>query len=419
MDFKTHKKTFIKIAVAILAILVIYWLIPGVNKLEELRNIVKGIVSPFLLGATLAFAINVPMAAIEKRLTKITSRRWRRALAMICTIFAISIVIGLVLLFLIPQLIRTVQSLFESLPTFIDSINTNIMLLGEKYPNIKEAMGITGDGTIQLGPMVEKVLSYMGQEVNSIVNGTVNLVGSAFSAIFNAFVAIIFAFYCLAEKETLAKQSRRLLYSITDEKRADEALRILRMTYKRFTKFITTQCLEALILGGLFIPAMAIFRLPYILLISIIIAVTALVPMVGAFVGCFIGAFLILVNDPMQAITFVILFIALQQFENNVIYPRVVGKSIGLPGMWVLVAVAVGGGIMGAIGMVVMVPIVSVIYTLLHEYTDKKLAEKQVDPKKLAEEPEVTIDCKPKPVPKPKKRHKKRAKHREKEDTNE
>lgn len=419
MDFKTHKKTFIKIAVAILAILVIYWLIPGVNKLEELRNIVKGIVSPFLLGATLAFAINVPMAAIEKRLTKITSRRWRRALAMICTIFAISIVIGLVLLFLIPQLIRTVQSLFESLPTFIDSINTNIMLLGEKYPNIKEAMGITGDGTIQLGPMVEKVLSYMGQEANSIVNGTVNLVGSAFSAIFNAFVAIIFAFYCLAEKETLAKQSRRLLYSITDEKRADEALRILRMTYKRFTKFITTQCLEALILGGLFIPAMAIFRLPYILLISIIIAVTALVPMVGAFVGCFIGAFLILVNDPMQAITFVILFIALQQFENNVIYPRVVGKSIGLPGMWVLVAVAVGGGIMGAIGMVVMVPIVSVIYTLLHEYTDKKLAEKQVDPKKLAEEPDITIDCKPKPVPKPKKRHKKRAKHREKEATNE
>lgn len=419
MDLKPHKKTIIKIAVVILAVLVMYWLIPGVNKLESLRNIVEGIVAPFLMGATLAFAINVPMSAIERRLTKIKSRTWRRALAMILTILAISVVVGLVLLFLIPQLIRTVQSLFETFPTFIDSVNTTITQLGEKYPNIKEAMGITGDGTIQLGPMFEKVLAYMGQEINSIINGTVNLVGGVFSAIFNAFISIVFAFYCLAEKEKLAMQSRRLLYSVLEEKKADEVLRVLRMTYKRFTKFITTQGLEALILGGLFIPAMAIFRLPYILLISIIIAVTALVPMVGAFVGCIIGAFLIFVSDPMKAVTFVVLFIALQQFENNVIYPRVVGKSIGLPGMWVLFAVAVGGGTMGVIGMVVMVPIVSVIYTLLHEYTDKKLAEKQVDAKKIAEESEPPIICKPKAAKNTTKRQRARAKRRKKEDPNE
>ena len=175
------------------------------------------------------------------------------------------------------------------------------------------------------------------------------------------------------------------------ERRADEIIRIMRLTNATFSNFISGQCREAVILGCLFAVVMAIFGLPYIPLVSVIIGVTALIPVVGAFVGCIVGAFFILVNDPLQAVTFVAMFLVLQQLENNLIYPRVVGTSIGLPGMWVLVAVSIGGEIMGVGGMLVMIPLVSVLYTLAREFTAKRLAERGIPEEKLQEQPfEVT-----------------------------
>ena len=164
-------------------------------------------------------------------------------------------------------------------------------------------------------------------------------------------------------------------------------IRVLRLTNSTFSNFISGQCLEACILGCLFAVAMSIFKMPYISLVSVVIAVTALIPVVGAFVGCILGAFFILVNNPLQALTFVIMFLVIQQLENNLIYPRVVGTSIGLPGMWVLVAVTVGGDLMGAGGMLLMIPVTSVIYALLREFTDKRLAERGIPAEKLQNQP--------------------------------
>ena len=219
------------------------------------------------------------------------------------------------------------------------------------------------------------------------MGGAVSVIGSVTGAIINMVVSIAFAIYCLSRKEILSRQGRRLLYSFLSENHADQVIRVLRLTNSTFSNFISGQCLEACILGCLFAVAMAIFKMPYISLVSVVIGVTALIPVVGAFVGCILGAFFILVNNPIQALTFVIMFLVIQQLENNLIYPRVVGTSIGLPGMWVLVAVSVGGDLMGVGGMLLMIPVTSVIYALLREFTDKRLAERGIPPEKLQNQP--------------------------------
>ena len=203
-------------------------------------------------------------------------------------------------------------------------------------------------------------------------------------------IGLVFAFYCLASKETLCRQGKKLLYAFLPERITDETLRILALTNRTFSSFISGQCVEACILGGMFAVAMFILRMPYVTLISVLIAVTALVPLVGGFIGCFLGAFFILVNDPMQALIFVIVFLVIQQIEGNLIYPKVVGGSIGLPGMWVLAAVTIGGDLMGVVGMFLMIPLSSVVYTLLREITNKRLAKREIDPVKLGEIPEET-----------------------------
>ena len=198
---------------------------------------------------------------------------------------------------------------------------------------------------------------------------------------------ICFALYCLVRKDILARQGKRILYSVLPERISDEVVRIFRLTNNTFSSFISGQCLEACILGCLFAVTMAIFKMPYIPLVSVIIAVTALIPVVGAFAGCVLGAFFILVNDPIQALTFVAMFLVIQQLENNLIYPRVVGTSIGLPGMWVLLAVSVGGELMGVGGMLVMIPLTSVLYSLMREFTDKRLAQRNIPQEKLDNPP--------------------------------
>ena len=179
------------------------------------------------------------------------------------------------------------------------------------------------------------------------------------------------------------------MYAFLPEKAGDEIIRILRMTNSTFSNFISGQGLEAVILGMMFAVCMSIFGMPYMPLVSVVISVTAMVPIVGAFAGCAVGAFFILVHDPMMAVWFVVMFLVLQQIEGNLIYPKVVGTSIGLPGMWVLVAVAVGGSLMGVGGMLLMIPLASVLYALLREITDKRLAERKISSYKLQAQPLV------------------------------
>jgi predicted PurR-regulated permease PerM len=222
-----------------------------------------------------------------------------------------------------------------------------------------------------------------------IATGAFSAVGNVTGTLVDILIGIVFSLYCLTRKEILARQGRRLLYAFLPEHMCDGIVRVMRLTNSTFSNFISGQGLEACILGALFAVSMAIFRMPYIPLVSVLIAVTALVPVVGAFVGCFLGAFFILVNDPVQALVFVAMFLVLQQLENNLIYPRVVGTSIGLPGMWVLLAVTVGGEIMGVGGMLLMIPLSSVMYSLAREFTNNRLAERGIPREKLQDHPPV------------------------------
>lgn len=387
-QIKIEKKTILRIFLCVLGCIAFYWVLHEPERVKSFWNVISGIFSPFVVGSVLAFILNVPMRAFEKWFKFIQSEKSRRIVAILVTILSIGIVLAGVVMLLVPQIEETLALLVSQLPGFFDRTYAVVMDFLKERPELMEWVSTNiGLENLNWSGIIEKVAAWFGDSLKTIFSGAVSAVTGVFGVAFNAIVGIVFAFYCLARKETLARQGRKLIYAIASEKVADEVVRILRMTNSAFSNFLAGQCIEAVILGLLFVPAMAIARMPYIPLICVLIAVTALVPLVGAFAGCILGAFFILVSNPMQAVVFVIMFLAIQQFEGNVIYPRVVGSSIGLPGMWVLLAVAVGGGLMGVVGMFLMVPFASVIYTLIRERTQKSLDNRTLDPEKLQAQP--------------------------------
>lgn len=372
---------------------VLAWLLLDTARVQIAFSTVWKLVSPFVTGAVIAFVFNVPMRGIERQLEDIRRPGLRRGIAIVLTIFMLVLIIAFVVELLIPQIEKTVESLVETIPSFAKRTVAKLSVMLEDHPELYELVqSKVGDlQKIDWSNLIDKTVSFVGNGVSSIMGGAFNAIGSVTSTVVDTFVGIAFAVYCLARKEILATQSRRVLYSILPEHRSDEVIRIMRLTNNTFSNFISGQCLEACILGCLFAVTMLIFKMPYIPLVSVIIAVTALVPVVGAFVGCALGAFFILVDNPIQALSFIAIFLVLQQLENNLIYPRVVGTSIGLPGMWVLVAVTIGGEVMGVAGMLLMIPLASVLYTLLGEFTQKRLTQKEIAPEKLvAQLPELS-----------------------------
>ena len=368
--------------------IVVYWLLHETERFQSLWASVTDIFAPFLIGAAIAFIMNVPMRAIERNLMFIKRDGLRRTAAILLTFVAIVIVIAGVILLLIPQITQTIQSLLPKLTEFFLRLEASFYTFLQSNPELLEwVMETTNLQTLDWAGLIQKAVTMLKDSVSLIASGAFTAVGGVANALVDIVIGLVFSLYCLARKEILARQFRRILYATFSESFADEAIRVARLTNSTFSNFISGQCLEAIILGGLFAVAMAILKLPYIPLVSVLIAVTALVPIVGAFVGCFLGAFFILVNDPLQALIFVAMFLVLQQIEGNLIYPKVVGTSIGLPGMWVLVAVTVGGDLMGVAGMLVMIPISSVFYALLREYTARRVAERGIDPDKLRDHP--------------------------------
>ena len=382
------KKMMHRIFGLIAGAIVFAWLVLDTARATILFNRVWSLFAPFVAGAAIAFVFNVPMRAIETQLVDIRKSGLRRGLAIILTILCLVLIIMFAFELLIPQIRLTLASLSEKIPAFIDRTSNELMLLMQENPDL----GVWIQETFHLeslnwSTILTNILSWLANQVTTLMGGAVNVIGSVTSGLVNAVISIVFALYALGRKEILAGQGRRILYSLLSERRADELIRVFRLTNVTFSNFISGQCLEAVILGCLFAVVMAILKLPYIPLVSVIIAITALIPVVGAFVGCIVGAFFILVNDPIQALTFIAMFLILQQLEGNIIYPKVVGTSIGLPGMWVLLAVTIGGELMGVAGMLVMIPLVSVLYTLGREFTNSRLEERGIAPEKLEAQP--------------------------------
>jgi predicted PurR-regulated permease PerM len=349
---------------------------------------IKNLFSPFVVGAALAFVLNVPMRGIERWFSSVKNKSLRRVVAVLLTFIFIALVLFVVFRLLLPQIIETIENLIERLPVFINGIREQVEKFLSDNPQMMEWLWANTDlENFDWKSLIDQAVSIAGNSVTMILGGVWKTIAGLSTGIFNAVVSLVFAIYCLFRKEILSRQARRIAYSFLPEKVCDISIRILRLTNATFSNFISGQCLEACILGSLFAISMLIFRMPYIPLVSVLVAVTALVPIVGAFVGCILGAFFILVDNPLQAVWFVVMFLILQQFENNVIYPKVVGKSVGLPGMWVLLAVTIGGELMGVAGMLLMIPLSSVLYTLLREITAVRLERLGIEQSKLQDHP--------------------------------
>lgn len=364
------------------------WLVLDTARATMMFQKFWSLISPFVLGAGIAFVFNVPMRAIENQLDGIHKTGVRRTLSIVLTIASIALVIMFVVELLVPQIGATIDALSAKIPAFVDRTANSLMIWLDENPELQAWIyETTNMESIDWQSLVKNALSFVGNRISSWMGGAVNVIGNVTSGIVKLVIGIVFALYCLSRKEILARQGRRILYSILPEHTSDEIIRVLRLTNSTFSSFISGQALEAVILGCLFAVAMALFKMPYIPLVSVTIAVTALIPVVGAFVGCIVGAFFILVDDPLLALTFVAMFLVIQQLENNLIYPRVVGTSIGLPGMWVLVAVTIGGDLMGVGGMLLMIPLASVLYTLAREFTNRRLEERNIPADKLRDQP--------------------------------
>ena len=383
LDKKTMRSLFLGAAGCI----VLYWVLHDIERVQDFLGGIGGMLSPFAWGAGLAFILNVPMRAIEE-MENVEKPAARRVIAIILTFIAFVMVLTVVFLLLIPQITATLESLVPQMLTFVDRAEVALNQFLAQNPELMQWIyDNTGLESIDWGALVQRGLQVIGDSLTTIFSGALSAIGSLTGAAVDLVVAVVFALYCLSRKETLASQGRKLLYAFLPENWADNLIRVLRLTNSTFSNFLSGQCVEVCILGLLFAVSMWIFQMPYIPLISVLVAVTAFIPVVGAFVGCILGAFFILVEDPILAVGFVVMFLILQQIENNMIYPRVVGHSIGLPGMWVLFAVIMGGEIFGVAGMFLMIPMTSVIYTILGEITNFRLEERNVDPEKLLIQP--------------------------------
>lgn len=376
------KKNMKNIMLLILFTVLLYVGLQNVDVVLDVLGAMIGLIFPFILGGGIAFVLNVPMSFIERNLFgkgKLkNSKRGSRAARPVSLVFAILFVILVIMIVaqvVLPELGRSVMGLGKGIETGIQNLQNWIDSTFQKNSMIVEWANSLD---IQPQKILDSVLQVLQSGVNNILSSTVTVTMGIVNTAVNVSIGFVFACYILVQKETLMVQAKKLLYAFLPKKTVEYLLHVCTLANNTFSRFVTGQCIEAVILGSMFFVAMSIFKFPYAMLVGVLIAFTALIPIFGAFIGCVISAFLILLVSPTKALLFVVLFLILQQIEGNLIYPHVVGGSVGLPSMWVLMAVTVGGSLMGVAGMLIFIPIVSVLYALLREWMYKRLKKRGV-----------------------------------------
>lgn len=371
-DVENSKENIKRIRNLIVFAILLYLGVQHINVVFQVICNLFGLISPFVLGAGIAFVLNVPMSAIEKKIEKMFGKRkYNRPLALVGTIVCVILVIAMVLFVVIPELAATILSLKDLFPAFLVRVQETAEKVFAENPKIVEEIASI---KIDWDEIVNSVASFLKNGAGNFLNSTVNVAVSVVSAIANFCIGFVFSCYILLQKEKLSTQVKKAMYAFIPVKKADRMIEICMLSSKTFSSFLTGQCLEALILGGMFLISMLVLGFPYALLVGVLVAFTALIPIFGAFIGCVVGVFLILMVSPVQALGFLVLFLVLQQIEGNFIYPHVVGNSVGLPSIWVLVAVTLGGSTMGVLGMIIFIPLISVLYTLFREEVYRRIA---------------------------------------------
>lgn len=347
----------------------------------QLIKFLGSVVFPFALGGAIAFVLNVPMRYLEEKLfgkAKKEKKNWAlkfaRPLSFILTLLLVLGIIAIVILVVVPELGNTIMNLGKTLQEFVPQVQAFAIRMFQENQEVADwirSMEFNWD------KILNQAIDFLKNGAGSVLGSTVEVAKNVVSGVTTFFIAFVFSCYVLLQKEKLNVQVRKLMTAFMPEDWKNIFLALASVTYKSFSNFLTGQCVEAVILGGMFFVVLTFMKMPYVLLISVLIAFTALIPLFGAFIGCGVGAFLIFMVNPTKALVFIIVFLVLQQIEGNFIYPHVVGNSVGLPSIWVLVAVSLGGSLMGLVGMLIFIPLVSVVYTILRGIVNRRLGLKK------------------------------------------
>lgn len=376
---KVQGKTCLKVGVSIflLYLAIHYW-----PALAGFAASLLGAATPLVIGAMLAYMVNILMSFYERhyfpKSRKSAAGKSRRPVCMLAAFVTMIAIIALIIGLVVPELVACVQLIFAELPSALGWVAVHLEKLSFLPESVTEFLNsINWESGIQ--QLVELVTSGIGNVMGTVIN----LVSSVFSGVVTAFLSLIFAVYLLAGRDRISRQFGRLMDRYLPGSLHRKISYTLNVLNDCFHRYIVGQCTEAVILGLLCTLGMLLLRLPYATMIGALVAFTALIPVAGAYIGAGVGAFMILTVSPIKALVFLVFLVILQQLEGNLIYPRVVGSSMGLPGVWVLAAVTVGGGLMGISGMLLGVPLTAAIYRMLREdvnrHTEPEPAEAPPD----------------------------------------
>lgn len=366
---KIEWKTCFKIGVSIfvLYLCIQYWAVAA-----NLFGTLVSAASPLIIGCAIAYLVNILMSLYERNYFPKTKSSFvaksRRPVCMVAAFLTLLAIVVLIIGLVVPQLISCIQLLLSELPTAMRSfvkMLDRLEILPEDIINFLN--------TINWQSKISQVINMVTSGVSSAMGVMIDMISSVFSGIVTTFLSIIFSIYLLSDKDNLRRQSNRVLHHYLPDKIYKKILYVADIVNDCFRRYIVGQCMEAVILGLLCMLGMMLLRLPYASMIGVLVGFTALIPVAGAYIGAGVGAFMILTVSPMQALIFLIFVVVLQQLEGNLIYPKVVGSSLGLPGIWVLAAVTIGGGLMGVLGMLLGVPIVAALYKLLKNNMNKPI----------------------------------------------
>lgn len=378
---KIDTKSLIKVALVIFALYLAihYW-----GHAAGILKTLLGAAVPVIIGAVISYPLNILMSFYEKHLfpksEKKLAVRSRRGLALTLAILTLVGLIALIIALVVPQLVSCVKLLVAEVPDFFNMVVAKLSEFEFVPEDIIAALSKI-DWKSRITDIIKTVYSGLG----SVMDVVVTTVSSLVSGVTTAFLAIIFAIYLLLGKDKIGSQLKKVMHHFIPERITEKFDYVRKVADESFHKFIVAQCTEALILGGLCTVGMLILRLPYAAMIGAVTVVTAFIPVVGALLGGAVGAFLILMESPVKALIFLVFIILLQQIEGDLIYPRVVGSSMGLPSIWVLTAVTLGGGMFGVLGMMLSVPFASTVYTLLRNEVYGKREKKLVPPEVISE----------------------------------
>lgn len=370
---KSKELNMKNIIIIILVTILSFW---AINNLKTVGNVITtifNVMMPFILGGVIAFILNIPMSRIEKLLKKKIKNKdgLVRTISITLSLIVLILLLSFIALLIVPLLVDNIKNLIDNVPMLIEETKVFVLDLVNKYPDVQQEIALSFNETANFENIVSNILNYL-------VNGAIGFISSLVSGFITFFTGIIFAIYMLSQKEYLIRISKKMVYSFFDKNKAKKIIEMGSLANKTFSKFILGQCSEAIILGTIMFVVCTLCKFPYALIIAVLTTITALIPIFGAFIAAGVGVILIAMSNPLQALCFIIVFLIIQQVEGNLIYPRVVGKSVELSPMWTLFAAIIGGNLFGIIGMLLGLPIASILYAVIKNFVNNRLEEKKI-----------------------------------------